>query len=180
MARTGQITANPITGERFRWHLTERETDGRMARAEVWVRAGGGVPVEHFHPYSEERFEVLEGRMVLECAGEARVLLAGECARVPAGTPHRWCNGGPEELHLFVEVGDPHGFEDMIEDAFAAAREGRTNAAGRMKLLPGAAFAQRHHDSLRVTSPPPAVQSLLLPPLALLGRMTAATGDGSR
>ena len=174
MAHAGQITANPVTGERFRWHLTERDTDGRLARAEVWVAAGGGVPVEHFHPHSEERFEVLDGRMILECGGKSRVLLAGECAHVPAGTPHRWRNGGANELHLFVEVTEPHGFEDMIEDAFAAARGGKTNGAGRMKLLAGAAFARRHFDSLRVTSPPPAVQPFLLPPLAL---MAAATGE---
>ena len=150
---------NPVTGERFRWHLTEADTDGRLVRAEVWVRPGGGVPTEHFHPHSEERFEVLSGRMTLECDRRSYVLLGGDRGTVVPGVRHRWCNGGDEELHMFIEVEDPRGFEDMIEDAFAA---------GEMKLLPGAAFARRHAESIRVTSPPLWLQRLVIPPLAWL------------
>ena len=129
MADLGRISENPVTGERLRWHLRPSETDGRLARAELWVSPGGGVLVEHLHPHSEERFEVLRGRMVLESGGETRVLLGGERARVRSETPHRWRNGGDEELHLFLEVDDPRGFDDMIEDAFAAARAGPHSCA---------------------------------------------------
>ena len=174
MAQTGQIIDNPITGERFRWHLTEADTGGRLVRAEGWIRPGGGMPVEHFHPYSDERFEVLSGRMTLERGGDTVVLLGGDCDKVAAGVPHKWCNAGDEELHLFIEVTDPRGFEDMMEDAFEAARRGDTGPSGRMKLLPGALFARRHWDSIRVTSPPPAVQRLVIPPLAFLGRLVSS------
>jgi quercetin dioxygenase-like cupin family protein len=159
MARKGQIVENPVTGERFRWHLTEADTGGRLVRAEAWVRPGGGVRAEHFHPLSEERFEVLAGRMTLERGGEPHVLLGGDRATVAAGVPHRWCNGGDEELHMFIEVENPSGFEHMIEDAFAG---------GHMKLLPGAAFARRHAESIRVTSPPVWLQRVVVPPLAWL------------
>jgi hypothetical protein len=87
------------------------------------------------------------------------VLLGGDRARVESGVPHRWCNAGDDELHLFIEVDNPCGFEHMIEDAFAA---------GQMKLLPGAAFARRHAESIRVTSPPLWLQRLIVPPLAWL------------
>jgi quercetin dioxygenase-like cupin family protein len=158
---------NTVTGERFRWHLTEADTGGRLVRAEVWVRAGGGVRAEHFHPHSEERFEVLSGRMTLERGGHSHVLLGGDRASVGAGVPHRWCNAGDEELHMFIEVHDPRGFEYMIEDAFAA---------GQLKLLPGAAFARRHAESIRVTSPPLWLQRFLIPPLAWL----SARGTSAR
>ena len=174
MATKDQIIDNPVTGERFRWHLTEADTGGRLARAEGWIRPGGGVSVEHFHPYSEERFEVLSGRMTLERGGESHVLLGGDCARVPAGVPHRWCNAGDEELHMFMEVHDPRGFEDMLEDAFAAAQRGHVAPDGRMKLLPGAAFARAHWASIRVTSPPPWLQRVVLPPLAWLSSVRPA------
>jgi mannose-6-phosphate isomerase-like protein (cupin superfamily) len=170
MAQTGEIIDNPVTGERFRWHLTEADTDGRLARAEGWIHPGGGVPVEHFHPHSEERFEVLSGRMTLERGGETHVLLGGDCDKVAPGEPHKWCNAGEEELHLFIELTNPSGFEDMMEDAFEAARRGNTGPGGRMKLLPGALFAQRHAASIVVTSPPPAVQRVIVPPLAWLAR----------
>src|SRR3954465_2342212 len=162
MARKGQIVENPLTGERFRWHLTEADTGGRLVRAEAWVRPGGGVRAEHFHPHSEERFEVLSGRMTLERDGESHVLLGGDRTTVAPGVPHRWCNGGDDELHLFIEVENPRGFEHMIEEAFAAGRD------GGMKLRPGAAFARGHAESIRVTSPPLWLQRLIVPPLAWL------------
>jgi quercetin dioxygenase-like cupin family protein len=171
MAETGQMITNPVTGERLRWHLTEADTGGRLVRAEIFVRPGGGVFVEHLHPESEERFEVLRGRMILERDGEPSVLVRGERARIPAGVPHRWRNGSAEELHVIVDVVDPCGFEHMIEDAFAAARAGRTDGKGRVKLLPGAAFLRSHARSTRPTSPPLRLQRLLVPPLALLGRV---------
>jgi mannose-6-phosphate isomerase-like protein (cupin superfamily) len=178
MATTDQIIDNPVTGERLRWHLTSADTGGRLARAEMWVRAGGGVEVEHFHPHSEERFEVIGGRMTLERGGQTHVLLGGDCERVPPGVPHRWRNAGDGELHLFIDIADPHGFEEMIEDAFAAARGGGVDSAGRMRLLPGAAFARRHGESIRVTSPPPWLQSVVVPPLALIARAVAALSSG--
>lgn len=177
MATAGQIVDNPVTGERFRWHLTEADTDGKLARAEVWVRPGGGVRVEHFHPYSEERFEVLEGRMTLERDGETHVLLGGDRCKVAPGVPHRWCNAGDEELHLFLEVTDPHGFEQMIEDGFAASHAGQVDAQGRMKLLPGSEFARVHADAIRVTSPPRWLQRIVIPPLAWLNRVAARGGS---
>ena len=170
MAETGQIVANPVTGERLRWHLTEADTGGRLTRAEIWVRPGGGVFVEHVHPHSEERFEVLRGRMIVERDGEPSILVQDERARIPAGTPHRWRNGGEDELHVIVDILDPHGFEFMIEDAFAAARAGQTDGQGRVKLLPGAVFVRTHSRSTRPTSPPLAIQRLVVPPLALLAR----------
>jgi mannose-6-phosphate isomerase-like protein (cupin superfamily) len=171
MATSGQIIDNPVTGERFRWHLTSGDTGGRLARAEVWVRPGGGVFVEHLHPDSEERFEVLHGRMIVEVDGEPRVVLGGETARVPAGVAHKWRNGGNEKLHLIIDVHNPCGFEDMIEDAFAAARAGQTDRAGRLKLLPGAAFVRAHAANTRPTYPPLPLQRVLVPTLGLLARV---------
>jgi mannose-6-phosphate isomerase-like protein (cupin superfamily) len=167
---TTSLIDNPVTGERFRWHLTAADTGGRLVRAEVWVRPGGGVFVEHLHPHSEERFEVLSGRMILEREREPIVLVAGENRRVAPGVAHRWRNGGQQELHLFIEVHDPHGFDAMIEDVFAAARAGAMGRDGRLKLLPGAALMRVHAGSIRASSPPMAIQRVAVPPLALLAR----------
>lgn len=172
MAHSGEIIDNPVTGERFRWHLTEADTGGRLVRAEVWVRPGGGVRAEHFHPHSEERFEVLDGRMTLESGGRTHVLLGGDRDRVAPRVPHRWCNAGDEELHLFIEVEDPRGFEDMIEDGFRSVARGEWRN-GQMKLLPGAAWVRRHSESIVVTSPPPWLQRVIVPPLAGLHRLVS-------
>jgi mannose-6-phosphate isomerase-like protein (cupin superfamily) len=165
---TGQIIENPATGERCRWLLTAAETDGALVRAEVWVRPGGGVG-EHVHDRSEERFEVLEGRLILGRGDERHVLLAGEHGRVPAGTPHQWRNGGDDELHFVVEVDQPGQFEALLEGAYALARAGRCNAQGQPNLFDVASLLRRHPADTHPTRPPRWVQRLLLPPLALIG-----------
>jgi mannose-6-phosphate isomerase-like protein (cupin superfamily) len=131
MAHAGQTTENPLAGERFHWLLTEADTDGRLVRAEVAIRPRSGVLLRHIHPSSEERFEVVAGRMLVEIDGEQTLLVAGEAAVVPAGATHCWRNVGADELRFVVEVENPLGFEDMIEDVFAAARAGRMDAKGR-------------------------------------------------
>jgi mannose-6-phosphate isomerase-like protein (cupin superfamily) len=171
MATTADILENPVTGERCRWHLRSADTDGALVRFEVWVRPGGGVPGDHVHDRSEERFEVLSGRLVLDCGGERRVLLAGERARVPAGVPHGWRNGGEDELHLMVELDDPGDFEGLLEAVFDLARAGRWDDQGRPRLLDVAVLMRRHPADTYPTRPPRWVQRLLLPPLALAGRM---------
>jgi hypothetical protein len=85
--------------------------------------------------------------------------------------PHRWRNGGADELHTIIDVHDPRGFEHMIEDAFAAARAGQTDRAGRLKLLPGAAFVRAHAANTRPTYPPLPLQRVVIPTLGLLARV---------
>jgi mannose-6-phosphate isomerase-like protein (cupin superfamily) len=171
MAHAGQTTENPLAGERFHWLLTEADTDGRLVRAEVAIRPRSGVLLRHIHPSSEERFEVLAGRMLVEIDGEQTLLVAGVAAVVPAGATHCWRNVGADELRFVVEVENPLGFEDMIEDVFAAARAGRMDANGRLELLTGAVLMRRHAANTVAVSPPRGVQRVLIPPLALLARM---------
>jgi quercetin dioxygenase-like cupin family protein len=163
--------SNPATGERVRWLLRAGDTGGELVRLEMWTSPGGGVLGRHVHRRSEERFQVLSGRLLLEVDGEQRVLLAGEHASVPAGVPHRWRNGGPEELHTIIEVLRPGRFEDMLAASFAAGRNGGFDARRRMKLLPAARLVHRFPDEI---GPPwPAwLRRLVVPPLALAGRLT--------
>jgi quercetin dioxygenase-like cupin family protein len=161
--------SNPATGERIRWLLRAGETGGELVRLEMWTAPGGGVVGAHVHAYSEERFEVLSGRLVLETAGEPRVLLAGEHAAVPAGTPHRWRNGGRDELHMLVELDHPGRFEDMLEASFAAGRNGGFDGHHRMRVPVAAALVHRYPDE--IAPPWPRwLTRLVVPPLAVLGR----------
>jgi mannose-6-phosphate isomerase-like protein (cupin superfamily) len=139
---------NPSTGERIRWLLRAADTGGELVRLEMWTSPGGGVRGTHVHARSEERFEVLSGRLVLESADDVRVLLPGEQAAVPAGTPHQWRNGGADELHMIVELDRPGRFEQMLEASFAAGRNGHFDERGRMRPLAAAALVQRYPDEI--------------------------------
>lgn len=165
MATAGETIENPVTGERFKWHQTAADTGGRLVRHEGWVRPGGGVRTEHVHRHSEERFELLAGRMALEIDGHRRTLAAGDSATAPAGVPHRWWNDGDDELHFVVEVDPPLRFELVIETMFRLAREGKTDATGRPQLRYLLVVA-REFDEVYVTRPPLWVQRTLFGAIA--------------
>lgn len=52
---------------------------------------------EHFHPYSEEFFHSVRGRILLRVDGQELVLEPGESSMVPIGVRHRIENPFPEQ-----------------------------------------------------------------------------------
>jgi mannose-6-phosphate isomerase-like protein (cupin superfamily) len=171
MAEAGRVTYNPVTDEHVKWLLTAADTDGALTRFEMRVRRpGGGMRTEHVHRRSEERFELLAGRLALVIAGDRHVLEAGDRAVVPAGVPHLWWNDGREEMVSVVEIDPPLRFEQMMETAFGLARDGRMKPDGRLGLLQMAVLLREFEDEVHVTSPPLWLQRALFGPLAALGR----------
>jgi mannose-6-phosphate isomerase-like protein (cupin superfamily) len=173
MSDTHTFHTNPASGERIRWLLRSADTGGELVRFEMWTRPGGGVRGTHVHARSQESFEVLAGRLVLESGDDQRVLLPGERAAVPAGTPHRWRNGGMDELHMIVELDHPGQFERMLEATFAAGRNGYFDERGRMRPLAGAALVRRYPDEIAPPWPHWLLR-IVIPPLALAGRRAIA------
>lgn len=172
-----ELSHNPLTGERLRWHVTSQETDGRFARAEVWTEPGGGVPDLHLHPWSEERFEVLSGALDFTCGARRSRVAAGGSVRLPAGVPHGWAVHGDQEAHFFVEIEDPRGTDELLETVFALARETCRRRRSRMSLPATGALLDGHLDLARPCFPPLAVLRVLVP---LLARVARITGDAAR
>lgn len=52
-----------------------------------WVHAPGTVYATHTHPHDEIRW-IVEGRLVVEVAGEEFEIGPGDRLEIPAGTPH--------------------------------------------------------------------------------------------
>ena len=172
MAYSGTTITNPATGETCKWHLTAESTDGRLVRAEFWVRPGGGVPGMHVHPRAEERFEILGGRMRLRAAGETLLLGPGDQHAVRPGSPHAWTNDGDEELHFFVEVSPAGRFEDVVEAAFSLGRSAHAAGRARPGLLDLALTFAAFRDDVVVTSPPAWLQPLAFGVLVPLARLS--------
>lgn len=120
MATAGQTIEDPITGERCHWLVTADQTGGRLSRAEWWTPPGAGARAQHVHRRSEERLEVLSGRLTVLLGDERLTLAPGDGARLPARVPHAWWNDGAEEVHLVVEVSPAGRFEDAVHASFTA------------------------------------------------------------
>ena len=140
----------------------------------TWLEDGGHLP-EHFHPSLEERWETLEGSVRVKLDGTWRDLVPEDGpVLVAPNVRHELANTSGREAHLRTEVIPARGLEDFLTESARAAREGLYNHRNLPTSFRGAvwlaAFAQRFRDETVMTSPPPAVQRVLLPLMARFAR----------
>jgi quercetin dioxygenase-like cupin family protein len=150
----------------------------RREGANLWVdvrlSAGGHLP-EHFHPSLEERWQVLDGRVRLKLAGEWRDVVPEDGPMlVRSNVRHELKNLSGREAHLRAEVIPAGRLQEFLVESARAARDGLYNARNLPTGFRGATwmaeFALRFRDETVMCSPPPALQRILLPPLARLAR----------
>jgi hypothetical protein len=147
------------------------ETDGAWGLLDLYIRPGGAVVGEHWHPARDERFTVLRGRVDFQLDGKERTAEPGHEIHVPAGVRHDWWNAGNEEARVRVEVRPAARFEALMLNLFGLAQDGKTNARGLPNPLQLALLVREFHDVIRFTHPPQVVQTLLFGVLAPLARL---------
>jgi quercetin dioxygenase-like cupin family protein len=180
MSRAGDVIKNPVTRERAVVRLGTEETGGQHLAVELSIRPRGAVAGEHFHPAMEERFTVMQGRVGFRLDGQEAIAPIGEQLVVTAGMVHDWWNAGADEALVRVEVRPGARFEEMIQNLFGLAQDGKTNAKGMPSLLQLVAFAREFEDVLVMTKPPRIVQRLLFGVLAPLSRARGGIGAATR
>jgi mannose-6-phosphate isomerase-like protein (cupin superfamily) len=171
VARSGEEIHNPVAGLTLRFMQTAADTDGALLEMEATYEPRSIEPPVHFHPRQEERFEILEGTMQAEIDGEPRELRTGDTLSVPAGTPHSMWNASEVAARTRWETRPALRTERFFETVSRLAREGKTNEKGVPNPLQLAVIATAFRDEVRTTKPPRALQAVLLPPLALIGRL---------
>jgi hypothetical protein len=140
----------------------------------TWLHDGGHLP-EHFHPSLEERWETLEGAARVKLDGTWRDLVPEDGPVVVApNMRHELENTSGREARLRTEVIPAGGLEEFLTESARAARDGLYNARNMPTSWRGAVwiadFAQRFRDETVMTSPPPAVQRVVLPLVARFAR----------
>jgi mannose-6-phosphate isomerase-like protein (cupin superfamily) len=150
------------------------ERDGGSLWVTSRLQDGGHLP-EHFHPTLVEHWEVVEGAIDIKLAGTWRPLAAGDGrVTVERNFRHELKNASGRGAVLRTEVTPPGRLEEFLRESAWAAQEGLYNARNLPRSVRGALwiaeFAHRFADETVMTSPPPALQRILLPPLAKLAR----------
>jgi quercetin dioxygenase-like cupin family protein len=168
-----EITRDPVLRMRSHFWRTS-DHDDEVLHVETWVDPGGGV-TPHIHPAMEERFEVLDGRPEFLAGRSWREARPGDTVLVPRGTRHAFRNRSGEVAHFVCHATPPSTLQEFLEDAAALSRAGgisrRALPRSLTGLLQAAVMAHHYRDMVTLLAPlpPPAIQRLVIPPLARAG-----------
>ncbi len=169
MTTPTEITDDRIHDPIHRTFYTFRR-EGENLWVDTWFEDGAHLP-EHFHPSLEEHWEIVNGTAQARLDGRWRTLTSSEGpVLVARNVRHELKNTSGRQVHARALVTPAGRLEEFLTESARAAREGVFNARGLPTSLRGAiwvaAFAQRFRDETVVTSPPPALQRIVLPVLA--------------
>src|SRR5215203_4441232 len=172
MAKAGDTIESPLSGARIVFLKTARDTSGELLQLDDVMKGGGRVPIEHVHPYMEERFEILSGTDRLSMRGQERDVGAGQTVVVPAGTPHVWGNPNEDEVHLILEFRPALRMETWFETFFGLQKDGKVNPkSGLPNALQWAVISREYEDEIYLASPPLLVQRVRFGLLATIGKV---------
>jgi quercetin dioxygenase-like cupin family protein len=158
-------------GSRLILRQTGGDTNGELLEMEARYPPRSPQPPYHYHPYQEERFEVLQGAFRTGIGGEEHTYAAGETFTVPANTPHWMHNVSDTEGRLLWQVRPAMKTQAFLETMWGLEADGKTNAQGVPNLLQLAVILREYGDEFRASSPPYPVQRILFAVLAPVGRL---------
>lgn len=105
---------------------TSEQTGGAIAEMDLELRPTAFLSAEHIHRSQEEKFQVLDGHILLRCRGEESINGSGETVAAPLGAARlgtaRWRRRASRS-HLHPGA----GIEQFFDELFRLAREGRVN-----------------------------------------------------
>jgi hypothetical protein len=172
---TSELVEDPILRQRYRF-----TREGDVLWVEIWADPGASAP-EHFHPVQREDWELLEGEAEFRIDGRTRSASPGERLAVEPGVRHAFENVGQGVARLRARVEPALDLQEFLTEGAALNASGRFTRGGLPKgpraLLEGADFTERYRATIVLTSPPVAVQRLVVPPLARLARRRRARAN---
>jgi quercetin dioxygenase-like cupin family protein len=156
----------------------EASASGEMLRAETIVQPGGGAGPLHRHRFQEERFEILEGKIIGRIGRTRRRVRAGETFVVPPDTPHTFAVEGDEPARFITEFRPGMRLAEFFAQIFSLADHGQIDAKGRIHPLQAAVLARAFpQEFFYLPTIPAALQQAIARPLAAIARRRGYGAD---
>ena len=186
----GRRFFNPHTGERITFLAIAEETGGELTRMEIRVRSGPGdwVGPDHFHPFQEERFEIVAGAPIFRINDELRA------RDYPALATHTYLDFTAANVYARSQIarhlellqqhliGNPHSTNpssSVATEYVTRARQAAPAAIGAHPL--GAArLSRRHPAAARGAAPALPAALRHRPPPRLPGELSRIPGRSER
>jgi mannose-6-phosphate isomerase-like protein (cupin superfamily) len=172
-----KVIENPVTGERVIPRIAPTEDNGWWAVSDHYAPPGARAVARHIHPNTTEIFTIVRGHIAVRLGERTFTTGPGIRIEVPPGTSHDWWNAGDETAWVIVEASPGQRFETLTRNLFFLAADDKTDHTGRPGLLQTALLAREFDDTMRLASPPHAVQRILFAALAPLARWRGYRGS---
>ncbi len=172
MAHANELIENPVARSRILFLKTARDTNGELLQVEMTIGAfgHGTSTIDHVHPKQEERLTILSGELNFRYDGAERIANIGEVISIPPGVVHYLYNNHPDETRFIVEFRPALDTETFWETTYGLARDGKVGKDGNPNLLQLAVIGQHFKDEGYIVKPPRAVQQVVVPMLARMGK----------
>ncbi len=150
---------------------TAASTNGELLEMEAHYPAKSELPPEHYHPYQEERFQILNGTIRAIIDGQENLYQHGQEFTIPPGTPHAMHNVSSEEGRVIWQTRPAMKTEFFHETIRKLSQDGHLSTHERPSMLQLAVIFREYKDEFRLKKPPYLVQSILFGILAPFGRL---------
>lgn len=161
---------NPVTGERYVSMARSADTRGEYVEGRGFLPIGARPPGVHRHRHQDESVTVVRGQIRARVGKEEREYGPGESLILPRAVWHDFWVVGDTDAEVIGRATPALGIELLLATLAGLAVEGRTDKRGRPRPLQGAVIGQFYQEVAEFKTPPPAVQRVLFPVLASLGR----------
>ncbi len=121
---------NPVQKDYVTFLKTSTETNGEYTLLEVELAPKGGVGL-HYHKTYSEKFECLEGELMVQLGKQKNILKDGQSATAEKNINHRFFNPTNGVCKFKVEIRPAsRGFEQSLQVGYGLARDGETKKNG--------------------------------------------------
>ncbi|QFG01003.1 cupin domain-containing protein [Psychrobacillus glaciei] len=130
-----RTVVNQVTSEKITFLQTAEETDGKYLSIEAALPPqGNGTPL-HMHDESEEKFEVVSGKLTVTLGKEQHILDGGDHRLVTLGVAHTFTNNHDESVVFRVRLTPPSQFEQSVRIHYGLIEDRLVDKKGNPKSL---------------------------------------------
>lgn len=126
----GKKIQHPLQQDEVTYIQTVSE-GGKKSVLDIVMHPMGAGPPLHYHKHFSEKFEIMEGELMVQVGKQTHKLKAGDKVTVPIGELHRfWSESeNPTKFQVTIEPGH-EGFENTLAITYGLAKDGLTSKKG--------------------------------------------------